>query len=348
MSVSLFVLSLRQRLDHVRGAMLAFPHVTGVGLGWKEQAGRITDVTAWRVYVKRKLSRADLPAAHTIPAYYAGLPTDVITSSSAISAAAPKLTPSMAFRPGMTLSNLHGIMQEQAVSPNTSGLGTLGFLALVNGIRRREIVLVSNRHVLLAHGAAPGDPIYAPRFSRSGETCVIRASALEPIARVVDDGAEENHPYRYDGAPEEYFVDCASARLLTELPDHQSFLSPDPPQVRVRRVSRLHPLDVLGQRSPRVSKIGSSTGVTFGRVVDVAAPVENSPGPTRQNNIMIRGAEGPFVMPGDSGALVLNEHDEAIGLVWGRNDVDPAIAYACHIHPVLDRLGVTLMSGGLS
>jgi hypothetical protein len=31
-------------------------------------------------------------------------------------------------------------------------------------------------------------------------------------------------------------------------------------------------------------------------------------------------------------------------MVWGTSDRDPAIAYASHIHPVLDRLGVTMLT----
>ena len=30
------------------------------------------------------------------------------------------------------------------------------------------------------------------------------------------------------------------------------------------------------------------------------------------------------------------------------SDVDATLSYACHIHPVLDRLGVTLIYGGLA
>jgi hypothetical protein len=142
-------------------------------------------------------------------------------------------------------------------------------------------------------------------------------------------------------------VDCATARLLVA-PVAQPVANGEAPIPVVRGVARMHPLDALGHRAPRVRKIGGASGVTTGRVVDVAAPVENSNGPQRQHNIVVRGTDGSFVSPGDSGALVLNDRHQAIGLVWGRSDHDPTVAYACHIHPVLDRLGVTLMCGGLA
>jgi hypothetical protein len=66
------------------------------------------------------------------------------------------------------------------------------------------------------------------------------------------------------------------------------------------------------------------------------------------NNLVIRatpGADGairPFAEDGDSGALIIDaRRRRAIGLLWGVNLVDPREAYACHIHPVLDCLGLT-------
>lgn len=340
------VAAFRERLDSVRARMLALPHVTGVGLGWKERRGEVTDVASWRVYVSKKLALAELSPAETVPARCEGLPTDVVPACSG--RAAMQIGESASLRPGVTITNLRGIKPEQAAGPQHSGMGTLGFLALVNGIRRREVVLVSNRHVLLAHGAGSGDPVYAPVFARRGETCLVRASSLEPVAEVMDEGAEQNHAFHYDREPaDDYFVDCATARLLAT-PAAGRTSEGEATIPVVRGVARMHPLDVLGHRAARVRKIGGASGVTLGHAVDVAAPVETSSGPQRLGNIVIRGMDGPFVSPGDSGALVLNERDQAVGLVWGRSDRDLRVAYACHIHPVLDRLDVTLMCGGLA
>jgi len=337
--------ALLELLARARRTLGRLPHVTGVGLGWREKRGEITDVLSLRVYVREKVARAELSQCDTVPAYYDGLPTDVVPACTAV--AAMRHSGPAPLQPGITISNLRGMLPEQASGPHQSGMGTLGFFALVNGIRRREVVLVSNRHVLLAHGAGSGSPIYAPVFSRRGETSLVHASTLDPIAEVKDEGAEQNHPFNYNGEPtEDYFVDCATARLLAAPAAPMG--SDEVPAPVVRGVARMHPLDALGHRAPRVRKFGGASGITQGRVVDVAAPVENSNGPQRRHNIVIRGTDGSFVSPGDSGALVLNDHDQAIGMVWGRSDHDSNVAYACHIHPVLDRLGVTLMYGGLA
>jgi len=339
-----------QRRRRVQQLVLHLPQVTGVGFGWKETRGQITNIPAWRVYVRRKLPHQALEAADIAPAQLEGLATDVLPAQDgvalvSVNAMAAPITP------GVTISNLRGLHYDKPVDRNTSGLGTLGFFALANGRRERQVMLISNRHVLLAHGAHCGEPIYSPVFSQRGDVSVIRRDALEPVAEIADEGLEANHPFRYPGeAVAEYFVDCASARMLRQqkLFAGLRVSNGEPPKtIAVRGIARMHPLDAVGGRAPRVRKIGGVTGLTFGRVVDVAAPVECAGGPQRLQNLVIRGADGPFVEPGDSGALLLNDRDQAIGLVWGRCDSDANIAYACHIHPVLDRLRVTMMAGGL-
>jgi hypothetical protein len=229
-----------------------------------------------------------------------------------------------AFGLGAPISTVRGELEGEAAI----GLGTLGFHALRNGRREREVVLVSNRHVLLARGARRGDAVYRPH--RREGTWVVRR---DPIGEIVDEGAEANHAFGYPGEPPaEYFVDCAMARTAVA-PEHSV----------VRRVGRVHPLDVAGARRLRVRKLGGATGVTTGEVLDVATPVDVAGAPRRLNNLVIHGLG---VEAGDSGALIVNERDEAVALLWGRSDRDPSIAFACHIHPVLDRLGVTMLTRG--
>src|SRR5262249_21127472 len=152
--------------------------------------------------------------------------------------------------------------------------------ALVNGTREREVTMVSNRHVLLAHGAGRGDPIYRPMFSHRGETAAVRADSLDPVAEVSDEGAEENHRFQYpDEAAAEYFVDCAMARMLRQPPRSATVHWPN--GNALRGAARMHALDVIGGRAPRVRKLGGATGVTYGWVIDAAAPVENAAGPRR-------------------------------------------------------------------
>jgi hypothetical protein len=338
--------AMQERLGRARQVLLRLPNVTGVGVGRKETRGRLTDAPAWRVYVTHKLLPKELKADHCVPPRLEGMATDVLPSGFAqptLALTGVGVSPA----PGDTISNLRGLPQRGPVESHAAGLGTLGFFALVNGTREREVTLVSNRHVLLAHGAGRGDPIYRPVFSHRGETVAVRADSLDPVAEVMHEGAESNHRFQYpDEAAAEYFVDCATARMLR----HPARLAPEHgvDSGVLRGAARMHALDVVGGRAPRVRKLGGATGVTYGRIIDAAAPVENAAGPQRLNNLAVKGDGGPFLAAGDSGAVLLNERDEAIGLLWGRNDRDPNLAYACHIHPVLDCLNVTMMAGGLA
>jgi hypothetical protein len=321
-------------LEHARVRLLGYANVIGVGVGWKETGGCVTEVVALRVYVRCKVPCDALGEAERIPSRLGDWQTDVIPALTGVLAGSDAAVAPLA--PGVAVSNLRGLAHGDASGPGVLGLGTLGCLAFDHRVRtRREIVLVSNRHVLLAHGARLGDPVYRPRLLAGGSTQVVVAG--EPIAEISDEGREGNHRFGYRGEPDgDYFVDCASARLLAP----RDLRSP------VRAVGRLQPMDVLAGRAPRVRKLGGTSGATEGRVVDVSAPVETQ-GQQRMHNLVVRATAGRFLEPGDSGALLLDARDRAIGLLWGRSDRDPSLAYACHLHPVLDCLHLTLMTRGL-
>lgn len=244
---------------------------------------------------------------------------------------------------GARLSNLRRVL----AGGGSSGLGTLGFLATTADSRDlSSFVLVSNRHVLLAHDAAAGDVVYQPEIEPSyGGVCFVR-ERLNPVATIEDEGLEGHHRYAYPGEPEDdYFLDAATARVTTEPPSgangHGGRGEADRPLFR--NTARVHRFDTFAGRELRVRKLGRDRRLT-GRVVDVAATVAGEDGRPRRNTMVIRtlsGAAMPFAGEGDSGALVVDEHDRAVGLLWGVGRDDPAIAYACHIHPLLDRLRLT-------
>src|SRR5262249_52851648 len=180
-------------------------HVDGVGLGWKESGGVVTTIPALRVYVTRKLPRSALSLTERIPTHIGAWATDVLPAL----AARPTILdadalPSLAS--GMLLSNLRGLTGADAVEPGRLGLGTLGFLALDNRVRtRRQLVLVSNQHVLLAHGARLGDALYRPQLQQRGGAWQVRPGP--PIAEISDEGCADNHSFAYrHECPADYFV----------------------------------------------------------------------------------------------------------------------------------------------
>jgi len=244
--------------------------------------------------------------------------------------------------PGAAISNLKEVRKPGG---GASGLGALGFLAARSGARDwSRLLLVSNHHVLFAHGAQPGDPVYQPRFDLVGDRFDLVGDRIafeenpEAIATLASGGHEGNWRYAYPGEKEkEWFVDCAAAGLT------DCGAVPDRGPVLFASVARATAQDARAGQGLRVSKLGRDTA-PCGRIVGVDVTVSLGDGSPRHNNIVIRALPGPdgavraFAYEGDSGALVVDRLGRAVGLLWGVSLARPDEAYASHIHPVLDCL----------
>lgn len=235
--------------------------------------------------------------------------------------------------PGAGISNLREVRRSGG---GASGLGALGFLAARAGSRDwSRLLLVSNRHVLFAHDAVPGEAIFQPGY-RIAEGRLLFDADPQSIAILEEDGFEGNWRYAYPGEPERsWFVDCAAAAFTDG-----AGAGAARGRVLFASIARASRLDARPGREIGVYKLGRDQGVT-GKLVATDATVALADGTCRFNNLVIRGLRGadgavrPFATEGDSGVLVLDRLHRAIGLVWGVNLEDPAEAYACHIHPVL-------------
>jgi len=348
------MIQLSNLLSDVERSLLAYPQVVGVGFGRKEIRGKLTNIAAWRVYVRKKHLRSELHHNDVIPSEVAGIATDVLLVQSGASVSGTNNRHHSTVKVGATVSNLKGVCDKGAVKGEGSGLGTASFLAALNGGTRgkKNLVLVSNRHVLLAHGAKKGDLIYQPRYTMYKGRCHFQSDALNPIAEILDEGFEGNYAYNYPGErTREYFIDCAAAQILT-----QNAASVQLPAMvagsrgkHFKSIARAHELDVFAGRELRVHKAGQEQP-TIGIIVDVMAPVIGADGRRRENNIVIRTTTGgsDFAEDGDSGALIVDHFNRAVGLLWGKSLTRKSEAFACHIHPVIARLNVTPLSYDLS
>ena len=57
--------------------LLSKPNVVGLGVGYREVGGQMTDQVGLIVMVRRKVPRAQLAPQEVIPAQIEGIPTDV-------------------------------------------------------------------------------------------------------------------------------------------------------------------------------------------------------------------------------------------------------------------------------
>ena len=89
-------------------------------------------------------------------------------------------------------------------------------------------------------------------------------------------------------------------------------------------------------------KVGRSTGLRRGRVVSIGervGPVPYAIGPCwfRGSFVVESLDDRPFSLGGDSGAAVVREDGEVLGLVYAGNGVQ---TYACPMPEVLRELGL--------
>lgn len=364
----------RATLERARETFSKLDGVLSVGFGQKSTGGRYKDDIAITVYVREKKTLEDIPPDQRIPPSFEGYVTDVKTV--------------LTVQPGgcnndASYDSIQGgiqIVTGVEVTNNTlsSELGTLGCIVKKRGDSGREnVYLLSNKHVLFAKGAGPGDYVYHPYPPSPPPFAARESKALGPIQAIA---FYADVAYRAPNATtdDQYFVDAAFGRLDLDSKCCGSTCTKDTthyaesvidlvvngantvpgPIVDVRNVAG--DATIISQK---VVKVGRRTGRTVGIVRSVTATVSThdptvagNPAVTVHNNIEIDFdvttttpnnclGHARFAETGDSGSLVLDEQGRAIGLISQvPEDSAPsaASATACHIVPVLDRLGICI------
>lgn len=204
-----------------------------------------------------------------------------------------------------------------SVAHVTSTAGTLGLIALHTKTNRP--VFVSNSHVLAHSGNAKvGDAITQPGKLDGGTVAV---GALMDFAPLKTSGSN--------------LVDAAIA-----VPDPAIALQPG--QIPGIGAFTIAPTDIL-QKQINVSKLGRTSGLTRGVVTLIEfdhCVVDSEIGIlTYDDQIEIKGVDGPFSREGDSGSLVVTEHNEAVGMVFCGNEFANdglGVTYANPLSKVMD------------
>ena len=331
-----------------------YPGVVGVDFGFKEIAGETTDQLALIVNVVEKKEKSELDPTEIIPAEFKGVPTDVIK--------VPKIKPlhcedmqhHSPLVGGISVTNF-------IVGPtNSPAVGTLGFFATIDGVPGPEnVALISNNHVLMAFGAKVGDTIYQPKHVEEDGKVKLTGDVREryPSGKTHNAGQEGHHSYQYQGGTTaQYYLDCASAKIDISISSWcntncgVSFKN----EIRglningnsaIADVARVQQADLPPQPGVEyvVYKVGRTTGKTKGKVVSVTALGDGG----EKNMIKIEATQKDcngilqFAAEGDSGSALINEENKLVGLIFAKNLANPKQAFACHIHPVLDKLSVT-------
>jgi hypothetical protein len=355
------------RAERARAELLQKPGVLGVGFGYKVRNGVITSEHSWVVFVRQKRPLSELAPDDVIPRELHGLATDVLPAPTLRRLQCEIRDTFDILVGGILISNLKRM--DANGSPVGDELGTLGFFGTLNNSSSRDnIVGLTNNHVLAANGAAVGDTVYQPKATGVSPTLNIAAADKHPIGKIEHLGKQGNHRYQYSGDPaaKDYYIDASSFRVNT------NFSSCCGKNKGVKFGNLVHNLSqtALGSgtiegidritaqiqaATPgeyKVYKAGEHTGWTTGKVF--AAEFDwNDPnvvGKHYGTSIIIQdlgpncGGGTKFAIGGDSGAVVVNNQRKVVGLLIGELDGLGGLYAACHIEPVLNYLGVTMVS----
>ncbi len=287
--------------------------IQGLGVGRKITKGREEETLAMRVYVHRKKARAKCknPVPKTMSVPEVGkIPTDVVEIGRVEAETfRDRVRPAM---PGVGLGH------------KDITVGTFGCLVRRRG-RKRGLDILSNSHVLANSGLAGiGDRVIQPGDRDGGR---VSKDTIATLAEFV--------PFDFvDGFPN--LVDAAIARINSRSVR---------PEIRILGVRPAGVSRALA-RGMAVNKVGRTTDFTTGVIQDLHYRVR-IPYRISKTNPKIRRAAGfrdlvlcsRYPAAGDSGSIVLNSRDRAVGLHFAGS---ASSSIFCRIQNVFDAFNIEL------
>ncbi|HAA89753.1 MAG: Uncharacterized protein XD63_0466 [Thermoanaerobacterales bacterium 50_218] len=334
------VRKLFRSLNIAKRRYTGLPNVIGVGIGYKKKGQRETDELAVIFFVEKKLPAEALRIDQLVPRRIAGVPTDVVEIGEVrFLGRTGKVRPAP---PGVSIGHYR-------VTAGTFG-------AVVKDRKTGEIMILSNNHILANttdgnDGRAQiGDPVYQPGSYDGGsdDDVIGNLAGFIPVYRYTGDAEckvatfglraantviqafRPNYYLRLEKRGRVNLVDCAVARPL----------EPDLITPEILEIGR-----VAGIREPEpglvVKKSGRTSGLTIGKITAIRVVLNVTMG---MGNDAARFQEQVVAdlksAPGDSGSLVLDEENRAVGLLFA-GSTDYSVFNP--IQTVLEKLGVDLV-----
>jgi hypothetical protein len=295
-------------------------NVVGVGIGYKIKQGKETDTPAVMVFVEKKLPKKELDKKQIIPETLGETVTDVLEVGEIrfLSERTKKTRPA---QPGMSIGHYK------------TSAGTFG--AVVRDASTKEPLILSNNHVLanVSNGrdnrARIGDPILQPgpydggnqndvighlyRFvpiNLEGQAtyCPI-AMSMEMLLNGFLMLIKPNYRFKIEKYSFENTVDAALAKPVS-------------PDVIIPEIMGLGRVKGIKEAKPgvEVQKSGRTSGITRGKVRAVDSFVKVVMGEDKKAVFKDQIVSEPLAKPGDSGSLVLDMENNAIGLLFAGSD----------------------------
>ncbi|WP_018248300.1 chymotrypsin family serine protease [Orenia marismortui] len=313
---------IREIINKYLDNILSLDNVVGVGQGYKEVGGKRTDEECVVVLVESKVGITDLDEQHLIPQTIGDKKTDVIEVgkvellSNNDKVRVTKLRPA---QPGISIGHYK------------ITAGTFG--AVVKDNKTGEPLILSNNHVLanITNGndgrSKKGDPILQPGSYDSGNEEEDTIAHLERFIPIYNDQPPTcplmfglnrllkgfskviGAPYEVKPSAVENKVDCAVAK-------------PKSPNLIDTEILGIGEVQGISEPELRmlVRKSGRTSGVTSARIKAVNATIKVQLSESESAVFTDQIITDPFSKPGDSGSLVLNEKNEAVGLLFAGSE----------------------------
>jgi len=317
----------REIKDRAARRLLALPGVLLVGLGSKEVGDQPTGELAIKVFVRVKRPPEQIPAAELIPAEIEGLPTDVVQTGEI----RPVDEPPGCFDipPIVDIDNARyrPLTGGGQIRPQNSELaGTMGcFLVDINDPSLSKVYGLTCYHVL----AVPDVPAPVVGQSRVGQ----------PLGKLNNMGCWSDLIGTFAGGGMTDFSDEAVIQLdpgtqwLAEIQDIGIVTGVAPRLTEAQATSQTYNVRKRGIRTLLTGGVVRAYEATGGGGDNLLA-IKPNPDPLAPfpNAVF-------FAFEGDSGAAVVNDASEIVGLVIRRDDAGNG--YAWPIQDVLGRLKYT-------
>jgi hypothetical protein len=298
--------------------LMKLPGVIAVGVGLKDVKGEVQRELCFKVTVQKKKGKSELKPEERIPETIYGFKTDV--NEVVVGEA---LVDHSKYRPLMGGSEIQ--CDEQ------SGHGTLGCFATRN--TDSKIVLLSNWHVIVGNpNNIDGDRVGQPNHNGCCSCCACGEIATVTDGRFLTGNLDAAiallHGQDSDTIPEE--------RYLNEIIDI-GIIAGSAPHV---------PGETLYLRGRTTST--RSRGQIFNDNAPISITYDNYGKllVSRTGQFVITPAAGftDFSVKGDSGSVCVNEHNQAVLLIYGA-DLTNHLSLACNIQTVETTLNIKILDG---
>ncbi len=318
-------------------------NVIGVGVGFKEVGGKKTEELALKVLVREKTPISALSSKDIIPKELDGIRTDVLAVGTvhAFQNHKGRHRPAM---PGISIGHY-------AITAGTFG-------AVVRDAATNERLILSNNHVLAnSNNARIGDSIIQPGSADGGRSPQDRIADLERFVTIRFKG----------GGGDDGGSDCPIARFFSSLLNVFASITGSKTRVKPIKIEAdaanlvdaavAKPVngDIISDETMelgvvngvaeatigmKVRKSGRTTGLTEGEINSLDTTIEVGYGSqvaVFEHQLLA----GDMSDPGDSGSLVVDENNRAVGLLFAGSTT---VTVLNPIDAVLSALNITIQA----